>query len=632
MERKVCGDLEANGLLKEATKVWCGVFKDINTGEKFVFRPNQIQDMLSFLDTVDVLIGHNIIGYDLPLLRKLHSYKFKGKIVDTLIMSRVLKDNRPLPHNCPRGERIGPHSVEAWGYRLGREKPEHEEWGFFSEEMLHRCSEDVEIQIGILNALSEEMRGFKWGPAFRLTFKVFEILQRQEEYGWLVDRAHVEKSIHMLTHFIERIDKALITRLPYRLRIDEAKAKGVLKYVAAPFSISGALQGRVYSWCADNGVSPSSIAGPFSRISFERVSLDSNKETKEFLLQLGWEPEFWNTNDAGEKTSPKLSGDDPFHGIQGSLGRLIAKRVQCRHRRSQLEGWLNNIEEDGRIRGRVTGLATTGRAKHSKVVNVPGADAFFGKYMRKTFICKEGFRIVGTDSAGCQNRMLAARVGDPVFTNILINGKKEDGTSIHHINKKAIKDVAGRDVSYGLAKGLNYAFMFGASDNKLGKMVNGTAADGAQIRKALLSVSAGFQTLVEELTAEWRRNAKRRKNKWGKIEYHNGWVTGLDGRPIFIESEHTILVYVLQSDEAIMMQGAYVLLYDRAEKRGWKHGEDWGYLIWYHDEFQAEVREDIAEEFAKLAEQCIADAGKIFNIACPHEGDSGIGKNWYETH
>lgn len=174
--------------------------------------------------------------------------------------------------------------------------------------------------------------------------------------------------------------------------------------------------------------------------------------------------------------------------------------------------------------------------------------------------------------------------------------------------------------------------MFGASDAKLGRMVGKAAEAGTKIREALLSISPGFQQLVESLTKEWRSHAKRRTNKWNKLEFYDGWVSGLDGRPIFIPKESDILVYVLQSDEAIMMSWAYCMLYKRACDKGWQWGTDWTYLIFYHDEYQAEVRDEIAEEFAELAAQCIVDAGKFYKIACPHEGDSKIGNNWYECH
>lgn len=174
--------------------------------------------------------------------------------------------------------------------------------------------------------------------------------------------------------------------------------------------------------------------------------------------------------------------------------------------------------------------------------------------------------------------------------------------------------------------------MFGASDNKLGAMVGKGKEAGGEVRRALLSVAAGFEDLVNSLTQEWKAHARKRPNKWGGVEYYDGWVEGLDGRPIFIKSEHQILVYVLQSDEAIMMTAAYCMLYKRAKKKGWVFGRDWGYCAWIHDEYQCEVREEIAEDFARLAEQCIVDAGKFYKINCPHKGESDIGNNWYETH
>lgn len=645
MKRVVCGDLEADGLLGSVTQVWCGVFKDIKSKAVFRFTPSEIPQMLKFLDTVDVLIIHNGVGYDMPVLRKLYDYRFKGVLVDTLLMSRLQDENRRMPYGCPttkpNGKRIGPHSIEAWGYRVGRGKVEHEDWSQFSPEMLHRCEEDVEILHLTYNALMEEGRGFNWVSAHKLTFKLFEILQQQEAYGWLVDRPYMEKCISLLTHWMDRIDRVVLPQLPDILEVDEGKKDGEYGYVKKPFLQSGQYAAVTLRWLENSGVSACDnvVGGPFTRVTYRKVNVDSAAEVKDYLLSQGWVPEHWNTDDDGVRTSPKISVDEPFYGLTSRIGKFIAKRIQIRHRKSQIEGWLERIRPDGRIGSRVSGLASTGRAKHADIVNVPGAEAFFGKQMRKCFICKPGFKIVGTDSAGCQNRMLAARVKDPSFTETLINGTKEAKTSIHWVNVKAIKAVAGFDVSYGDAKGLNYAFMFGASDKKLGLMIGKGPDAGAKIREALLSVSAGFADLVANLTAEWRANAKKRKRtiktKWGdKVvdEYYDGWVTGLDGRPIKIASEHTILVYVLQSDEAIMMSAAYCMLYKRAHARGWVHGKDWGFLTWMHDEFQCEVREDIAEEFAELANKCIVDAGLFYKIDCPHQGESDIGCNWYQTH
>jgi len=645
---RVCvGDIEADGLLDTVTQVWCGVFKDIKTGEVTKFSPlsskDYVSDMLQFLDTTDVLIFHNGSGYDFPMLEKLYGYKYQGQKVDTLIMSRTQQPKRKLPFNCPN-KKAGPHSVEAWGYRVGRGKPEHNDWSQFSPEMLHRCSEDVEIQHLIFNELQAEAKGFSWKEANKLNFRLFEILHKQEEYGWLVSREQIDKNISLLDHWIYRFDKILTPQLPMILEIEEGKKDGERNWVRKPFMASGDYAPIVLEWMQRHGIPEGVVWGRFSRVNYRLVNLDSNGEAKDFLLREGWQPELWNykkdsngkpvRDEQGEliKTSPKLSYDEPFLGIESNMGKYMAKRVQCRHRRSVLQGWIKIIRPDGRIAGVVSGLAATGRATHGGIVNVPGDEAFFGRAMRKCFVCKPGTKIVGTDSAGCQNRMLAARVGDDSFTKTLIDGKKEDKTSIHFVNQAAIKLKTDILVPYRDCKSLNYGWMFGASDKKLGLIINRSKETGAMIREAMLGVSPGLGALVEALQAEWRSHAKVRVNKWGKAEYYDGWVAGLDGRPIFIEAEHTLLVYMLQSDEAIMMARAYVMLYDRAEARGWKHGQDWGYLVWYHDEYQAEVREDIAEEFSKLAEQCIVDAGEYYNIACPHKGESEIGNSWYETH
>lgn len=610
------------------------MFKDRTTKEVFKFGPTQLAEMVAFLDTVDVLIMHNGVQYDLPLLLKILGYKFKGKIVDTLLMSRLQFPKRQLPITC-LDRKTGPHSVAAWGYRVGRGKPDHDDWSQYSPEMLHRCSEDVEIQELIFDALMLEGKGKDWKQAHLLTFKLFEILALQEAYGWLVDQPYMAKSISLLTHMIDRVDRSIQDKLPMVVVIGESKPKGVVNYVKKPFLKSGGHSASVVAWLGsfpEGGTDGNIVGGPFSRITFRRTNLNSNAETKEFLLGSGWIPEAWNVSkETGERTSPKLNHSDPFLGIQGGVGRLVARRVQARHRRSQIEGWFKRIRPDGRVPARVTGLAETGRAKHADIVNVPGGEAFFGKQMRACFTSPEGFVLVGCDSAGCQNRMLAARVGDPSFTETLINGDKKKGTAIHQVNQKAIREVAGIEVSYGIAKNLNYAFMFGASDNKLGAICGMNKEAGTRIREALLSVAAGFTDLVERLTKEWRSNAKRRPNRWGGLEHFNGHVVGLDGRPIFIPSEHQILVYVLQSDEAIHMSAAYCMLHKRLCNR-YAGGVDFKIVCFYHDEYTIECKEEISKDVAEVAEQCIVDAGKYYKIACPHEGEAAIGKTWWDIH
>lgn len=626
-------DLEADGFLDVATQVWCGAFISLDGKIKKSFSPldgkDYVKKMLEFMSSTEGLIFHNGFGYDFPLLEKLYGFKYTGKRIDTLVLSRLYNPNRRSPPHCPNKK--SPHSIEAWGYRVGRGKPEHNDWSQFSPEMLHRCEEDVEIGLLTYKALLKEEAEYDWSHATRLTTKLFDNLARQERYGWTLDIPWALKSVSMLEHWMARLRKVLEGTLPFTCEILTKNDAG---YVKTPFVKSGEYHHHTLTWLESQGLSTDrkdkAVVGPYQRVCIRRLSLDKRDEMVNYLLEQGWIPAVWNTNDKGERTSPKLDKDDPFEGVEGGVGRLLAKYNQCKSRLGIVKGYLDRVRPDGRLPSIVSGLAETARAKHQGIANVPNGEAFFGKWMRKCFIAKEGWKLVGTDSAGCQNRMLAARVGDPAFTRILIEGRKEDGTSIHQVNQKALLKY-GFEVSYGKAKALNYAFMFGASDNKLGRMVGGGKAEGGKVREALLSVSPGFLRLVESLKAEWRSNAKKRINKWRKVEYYNGWVKGLDGRPIFIASEHAILVYVLQSDEAIMMSVAYCLFADALEKK-YTWGEDYGIVCWYHDEYTVECKPELTEEISRIAEQCIVRAGEYLKISCPHAGEAGVGDNWYDIH
>lgn len=620
-------DVEANGFLHQATKVHCGVVKELD-GEVTKFRPNQIEDFLKHLETFDVLIAHNGIGYDFPLLRKLYNWEYKGKIVDTLIMSRLLNPKRMVPFNCPN-KKAGPNSIESWGWRVGRGKPEHNDWENYSEEMLHRCAEDTEILELTYKALLEEAKGGKWRNAFLLSFELFTHLQKQEEYGWLVDQEHMHACVKQLTRWIERIDKVITPKLPLVLEIEENKLKGEYNYIKKPFLKNGKYSQSVVDWCSNTGsdVGDKPVAGCFSRIAFRVTNLNSNDETKQFLLDSGWEPLEWNTNDAGDRTSPKLSKDDPFEGLSSKVGSLVAKRVQCRQRRGIIEGLLGLVREDGRIASVVNTLAVTGRATHRNIVNIPKPGSFYGKQMRRIFTSGKGKVLVGTDSAGNQLRQLAARMNNPVYTKALIEGTKEDGSDNHSLTRD-IGELESRDI----AKNVMYCLLFGGGDVKLAKTAKKPAGTGADLRGKLYRGLDGLGTLMETITKEWKETARQKWNgKFNRMEFFDGVITGLDGRPIKVPSEHQLLVYLLQSDEAIHMSTAYCLLHQRlSEKYIW--GEDYGVVCFYHDEYTIECREEIAEDVKQISEDCIRDAGIMLNISCPHAGEGHIGKNWNEIH
>src|SRR5262249_6770010 len=103
------------------------------------------------------LIGHNIQGFDLPVLRKQYGWapQSSTRVVDTLIAARLI-----LPHldrldgevaqrakDAAFGKIYGKYSLEAWGVRLGEAKigAEIEDWSKWSPEIQARCVGDMNI-------------------------------------------------------------------------------------------------------------------------------------------------------------------------------------------------------------------------------------------------------------------------------------------------------------------------------------------------------------------------------------------------------------------------------------------------------------------------------------------------------
>ena len=141
-------DIEASGI-ENVEHVWCYVSQDIETDEVYtsdIKSSNFAQNVYTDLLGVDLLCGHNIIRYDLPVLKSVLGVEYKGEVFDTLLMSQLLNPDRH-----------GGHSLAAWAKRLGREKQEHDEWDKYSPEMLERCKTDVEINVLIYQALLKEM-------------------------------------------------------------------------------------------------------------------------------------------------------------------------------------------------------------------------------------------------------------------------------------------------------------------------------------------------------------------------------------------------------------------------------------------------------------------------------------------
>ena len=164
-------DIETNGLsfTKEDPRIHCiaihwaedsrtEVFNDEKYSESAKELPMgssySITTALSYLEVADVIVGHNIIGYDLPYIHHLYPwFNPRGTIIDTLLLSRLYHpnlldiDKKNAYKNMPT-KLYGRHSLEAYGYRLGVYKGDFAkdtDWKEWSQEMQDYCIQDVKV-------------------------------------------------------------------------------------------------------------------------------------------------------------------------------------------------------------------------------------------------------------------------------------------------------------------------------------------------------------------------------------------------------------------------------------------------------------------------------------------------------
>jgi len=162
-------DLETNGLLNNATRIHCLslYWEEDDRTESFNDEPYakdpkdlpmgggySITTGISWLEVADVLIGHNIIGFDIPIIKKLYPwFNPRGIIVDTLLLSRLYHpnlldiDKKRCWNHMPL-QLYGRHSLESYGYRLNEYKgnfAKNTDWKEWSQEMQNYCEQDVVV-------------------------------------------------------------------------------------------------------------------------------------------------------------------------------------------------------------------------------------------------------------------------------------------------------------------------------------------------------------------------------------------------------------------------------------------------------------------------------------------------------
>lgn len=556
-------------------KIHLVVTKDIDTGEVKVWKA--VNNLAEFLKGATLIVAHNGVGFDFPILNRLWNTRIlSSQVFDTLLVSRLLEPSREQGH-----------SLDSWGTTLGRRKIDYGKvWEWlrgrpqqYSGEcfddpepylLCDYCIRDCDVTHDLYLRLTRELveKGFS-DECVKLEHDVARIVSQQERNGFKLDVQHATVLLADIRGKMDGIYESMQQRWPaYEVpRISEKTGKA-LKPLLVTFN-------------------------PGSR-----------KQIGEKLVELGWKPKDFTP------TGQPIVDESVLSKVKIPEAQMIAEYLLLQKRIAQIQSWLEAVEDDGRVHGRViTNGAVTGRMTHSSpnMAQIPNSGSVYGPECRQCWTVEAGNVLVGCDASGLELRMLAHYMQDEEYTHAVVSGSSKDGTDIHTKNQKAA-GLHTRDQ----AKTFIYAFLYGAGPAKIGSIVGGSAKDGEKLIASFLDATPSL---------------KRLRDKVAKYAA-KGYVPGLDGRKIWVRSEHSALNSLLQGAGAIVMKKALVLFDEKIRKNRWSIKM----VANVHDEFQFECPKDIAEIAGAAARQSIIEAGQAYKLRCPLDGEYKIGTNWRETH
>ncbi len=566
-------DIEANGLLDEATRIWCIVLYDIDSKETHSYDVVNVEKGINKIQEASLLIGHNIICYDVPVLEKIFGIKITAKLLDTLLLYRMVWPDIGMTADIKKkyhipGELFGSYSLEAFGYRVGLPiKIENEDWSQWTPTMQKRCEHDVEINTKLYKTIADKMPSDK---SIYIETEFQKFIHLQERLGVYFDE---EKALALQAPLENRI-QAITNELQRIIPPKEIKLKRSVKY--------------------------------------HDFNPGSRQQIIEFLCQkYNWKPEKFT-----KKGNPELS-EDVLEGMIYPEAQLFSEYFKTQKLLGMLSdgenSWLKYVK-NGKIHGRVITLgAVTGRCTHSSpnLAQIPSIRAFMGKEVRSLFYAPAGYKMIGTDASGLELRCFSHYLfnfDQGIYANEVIHG------DVHTRNMYA----AGLDKRDD-AKTFIYALLYGAGDPKIGaiKVPRGTIdeqrAAGRVMRYSFMEKVPAYKELTRKIKM--------------KIQLGDR-MHGIDGRVLTIRHEHAALNTLLQNAGAVAMKLAAVIMRDDLIQAGIEPLP----CLNIHDEVQMYGLEKDVEEIKRISIEAIRKAGEELNFKCALAGEAKSGQTWQETH
>jgi DNA polymerase I-like protein with 3'-5' exonuclease and polymerase domains len=470
---------------------------------------------------------------------------------------------------------------------LKQEQPEN--FDEFTPAMLDYCVQDVRLNEAVYNFLIKEGKIFS-EESVSLEHNVAKIIKQQEKNGFFFNTQQAMELLAELKDKQLKVEDEVHNTFKPKL-VDD---KLVTPYIKKDGQLSKrGMTDDEYQRCLDTN-----NFEPFMRQKLVDFNLGSRKQIGEYLIDFGWKPVKFTP------TGQPIVDEGTLKKIEHIReAKLIADFLLYQKRIAQVTSWIDELKDD-RVHGSVIPNGTiTGRMTHRNpnMAQVPNAGSPYGKECRSCWTIPEGRKLVGIDASGLELRMLAHYMNDPEYIEEVING------DIHTTNQN-LAGLKTRDQ----AKTFIYALVYGAGDAKIGSVAGGGLKKGKELKQTFFKNLPSLKNLKEKVQKASER----------------GYLKGLDGRKIYVRSQHAALNTLLQGGGAIAMKKAMCFL-DALIKL---NNIDAKFVANIHDEWQIEVPEESADFVGELGVKAIEQASEHFKMRCPLTGEYKIGENWYETH
>jgi len=643
MTRTVVADIETDSLTPE--KIWCLVAKEHGAkGYQIWNKFSGYGSFPSYAKDVDRWVFHNGISFDTPVINRLIADCIPiEKVCDTFVVSRLV--------NYPG---YNGHGLDEIGISLGQPKTVFNDFSKYTPTMLSYCKDDVDLGTKVYNHYEKYINDPAWAKSMWVEHMSAHLCAEMQNNGFKFDMDMAMRMLPQIMDELKALEADMVSAWPPELvEVNRIKYR-TKKNGELHKNVSDAMDNYPKTTITDDGDEPELVCWDY-----KSFNPGSTKDRVEKLWEAGWNPteksnghykftlkgevgQKWPTNGKTILTQEMYDDKKEYYDYYGwtvsdeNLATLPASAPQAAKSLASwlcLNGRLKALEErirccdaDGRIRTTFWHIGSwTHRKAHSNpnIANisspfhgevVTAVDAIKNRYdadMRRMFTVDEGHYLVGTDAESIQLRVLAHYLKNDDYIEAIINGRKEDETDIHNVNKRAL---GLSHLTRDHAKTFIYAWLLGAGTAKVARILG---CSTKQAKAAVDNFIANTKGLHALRTGLIKRDAAR------------GYFEGLDGRKVINLSEYHMLAGYLQNGESVIMKYAAILW------NQWAKADGVGYLMVndVHDEWQSEAfTYDDAVHLGKLQCKALEQAGVDLGVRCPMSGETKIGRNWFDTH